>query len=72
MQGSYIASLQHRKVCDVPTYSKPCPQDFVIQFLTFALVVDTLLASLNQLVDSLTGLERILTTPIPFSYVQNN
>ncbi|KAF5391117.1 hypothetical protein D9757_003062 [Collybiopsis confluens] len=30
---------------------------------------NTLLAALNQLVDSLTGLERILTTPIPFSYV---
>lgn len=30
---------------------------------------DTMLAALNQLVDSLTGLERILTTPIPFSYV---
>lgn len=30
---------------------------------------DTLLASLNMLVDSLTGLERILTTPIPFSCV---
>ncbi|KAK0476345.1 Bestrophin, RFP-TM, chloride channel-domain-containing protein [Armillaria novae-zelandiae] len=29
---------------------------------------NTLLAALNQLVDSLTGLERILTTPIPFSY----
>jgi hypothetical protein len=29
---------------------------------------DTLLFSLNQLVDSLTGLERIRTTPIPFSY----
>ncbi|KAI0674238.1 UPF0187-domain-containing protein [Trametes maxima] len=27
-----------------------------------------LLTSLNQLVDALTGLERILTTPIPFSY----
>jgi len=27
-----------------------------------------LLNSLNNLVDSLTGLERILTTPIPFSY----
>ncbi|KAH9849426.1 UPF0187-domain-containing protein [Lenzites betulinus] len=27
-----------------------------------------LLNSLNQLVDALTGLERILTTPIPFSY----
>ncbi|KAJ7620988.1 hypothetical protein FB45DRAFT_928058 [Roridomyces roridus] len=29
---------------------------------------NTLLASLNQLVDALTGLERILTTPIPFSW----
>ncbi|TFK68071.1 UPF0187-domain-containing protein [Pluteus cervinus] len=29
---------------------------------------NSLLSSLNQLVDSLTGLERILTTPIPFSY----
>jgi predicted membrane chloride channel (bestrophin family) len=29
---------------------------------------NNLLASLNQLVDALTGLERILTTPIPFSY----
>lgn len=27
-----------------------------------------LLAAVNQLVDALTGLERILTTPIPFSY----
>ncbi|KIY53139.1 UPF0187-domain-containing protein, partial [Fistulina hepatica ATCC 64428] len=30
--------------------------------------VNALLAALNQLVDALTGLERILTTPIPFSY----
>ncbi|THU99022.1 UPF0187-domain-containing protein [Dendrothele bispora CBS 962.96] len=29
---------------------------------------NTLILALNQLVDSLTGLERILTTPIPFSY----
>ncbi|CAE6541156.1 unnamed protein product [Rhizoctonia solani] len=29
---------------------------------------NTLLSGLNQLVDSLSGLERILTTPIPFSY----
>ena len=32
--------------------------------------VDTLIAALNQLVDALTGLERILTTPIPFSWVK--
>ncbi|KAF9220379.1 UPF0187-domain-containing protein [Gyrodon lividus] len=30
--------------------------------------ISLLYASLNQLVDALTGLERILTTPIPFSY----
>ena len=29
---------------------------------------DLLIASVNQLTDALTGLERILTTPIPFSY----
>jgi len=29
---------------------------------------NALLAALNNLVDALTGLERILTTPIPFSY----
>jgi predicted membrane chloride channel (bestrophin family) len=47
--SSYVASLQQRKVVDVPT-------------------ANTLFTSLNQLVDGLTGLERILTTPIPFSY----
>ncbi|KAF4610301.1 hypothetical protein D9613_010471 [Agrocybe pediades] len=47
--SSYVAALQHRKACDVPT-------------------INTLLFALNQLVDSLSGLERILTTPIPFSY----
>ncbi|KIK93068.1 hypothetical protein PAXRUDRAFT_26471 [Paxillus rubicundulus Ve08.2h10] len=30
--------------------------------------ISLLYATLNQLVDALTGLERILTTPIPFSY----
>lgn len=30
--------------------------------------IATLINSLNLLIDSLTGLERILTTPIPFSY----
>ncbi|KAF8347412.1 Bestrophin, RFP-TM, chloride channel-domain-containing protein [Amanita rubescens] len=47
--SSYVATLQNRKILDVPT-------------------ANTLLQALNQLVDSLTGLERILTTPIPFSY----
>lgn len=31
-------------------------------------IIDTLLAGVNTLIDSLTGLERILTTPVPFSY----
>jgi len=44
-----------------------------ISALQFRKIMDTpstngLITSLNQLVDSLTGLERILTTPIPFSY----
>ncbi|KAJ7827138.1 Bestrophin, RFP-TM, chloride channel-domain-containing protein [Mycena olivaceomarginata] len=30
--------------------------------------INSLIAALNNLVDALTGLERILTTPIPFSY----
>jgi len=47
--SAYIAALQQRKQCDVPT-------------------INMLLNSLNALVDSLTGLERILTTPIPFSF----
>jgi len=33
-----------------------------------AATTSNLFAALNQLVDALTGLERILTTPIPFSY----
>jgi predicted membrane chloride channel (bestrophin family) len=32
------------------------------------LLADLLYLSLDQLVDALTGLERILTTPIPVSY----
>ena len=42
----------------------------VFNHLSFAnrLHPDALLMQLNSLVDALTGLERILTTPIPFSY----
>ncbi|RXW20404.1 hypothetical protein EST38_g5459 [Candolleomyces aberdarensis] len=47
--SSYIASLQQRKLTDVPT-------------------TNALFAALAQLGDSLSGLERILTTPVPFSY----
>ncbi|KAJ8515116.1 hypothetical protein ONZ45_g7418 [Pleurotus djamor] len=51
--SSYVAALQRRHAIDVPT--------------TITLISDLLIMSLGQLVDSLTGLERILTTPIPFS-----
>ncbi|KAH7890240.1 Bestrophin, RFP-TM, chloride channel-domain-containing protein [Phlebopus sp. FC_14] len=34
--------------------------------------ISLLFSTLGQLVDALTGLERILTTPIPFSYAQNS
>ncbi|KAG2004548.1 hypothetical protein CC2G_003097 [Coprinopsis cinerea AmutBmut pab1-1] len=47
--SSYIAAIQRRKICDVPTYTN-------------------FHSNLTLLVDSLTGLERILTTPVPFSY----
>ncbi|TFK34654.1 Bestrophin, RFP-TM, chloride channel-domain-containing protein [Crucibulum laeve] len=47
--SSYIAMLQRKKSCDVPT-------------------TNGLVAALGQLVEALTSLERILTTPIPFSY----
>jgi predicted membrane chloride channel (bestrophin family) len=33
--------------------------------------VANLTAALNMLVEGLTGLERILTTPIPFSFVDS-
>lgn len=66
LQSSYIAALQSVKAIDVPTTSKPHPFFFVSILTT---IEDALLGALNQLVESLVGLERILTTPIPFSYV---
>ena len=56
------------------TYSHRCQSSYVaalqrrqaISGPTEANLID----ALNKLVDALTGLERILTTPIPFSYVQ--
>lgn len=64
-QSSYISALQARKAIDAPTSGEhlhgrwpdlySCPSG-------------GLLNALLSLTDSLTGLERILTTPIPFSY----
>ena len=70
LKSSYIASLQSRKLLDVPTASTSsffCLSSTVGDFSFFK---DVLVGYLNQLVESLTGLERILTTPIPFSFVQ--
>ncbi|KAG1720376.1 UPF0187-domain-containing protein [Suillus lakei] len=64
--SSYISALQARKSIDAPTISMfllICSPPSVIS--SFAALLYT---TLNQLVDALTGLERILTTPIPVSY----
>ncbi|KAF8754772.1 Bestrophin, RFP-TM, chloride channel [Rhizoctonia solani] len=65
--SSYISALQQRKVVDVPTISKQSRHPPSEARLMRGL--DTLLLGLNQLVDSLSGLERILTTqsrsPLP-------
>lgn len=74
-KSSYIAALQRRKSIDVPTTSTsffPTPLrrgGIDVFFLTshYSIPLDLLTTSLNGLVDALTGLERILTTPIPFS-----
>ncbi|KAI3610776.1 UPF0187-domain-containing protein [Moniliophthora roreri] len=65
--SSYISALQVRKTMDVPTTSEFHLQ-FIFHEVRKLLCPDTLILALNQLVDSLTGLERIRTTPIPFSY----
>jgi hypothetical protein len=69
LQSSYIAALQNRKAIDAPTCSM-CLVDPEGNELTDSLCRPAnLILALNQLVDALTGLERILTTPIPFSSV---
>lgn len=67
-QSSYVAELQHRKVTTVPTASELGICNALFGNLRF-FYPDNLLGSINQLGDALTGLDRILTTPIPFSYV---
>lgn len=49
-----------------------CVSDTALDFFcldSYSLAIANLLNTLNVLVDALTGLERVLTTPIPFSYV---
>lgn len=67
-QSSYVAQLQQRKALDPPTASELLVSLIAIAFPHFHTSAN-LLNTLNQLVDALTGLERILTTPIPFSFV---
>jgi ion channel-forming bestrophin family protein len=69
LQTSYVASLQQRKAIDVPTTSM---SDHISKGMICGMLTtdqDLLILTVNQLTDALTGLERILTTPIPFSYV---
>lgn len=69
--GSFIATLTKRNSVDVPTRSElsqsSCHDVLVSDFCLFFHAA-SLLNSLLMLTDCLTGLERILTTPIPFSF----
>jgi putative membrane protein len=69
--SSYVAALQQRKALDPATASE---LSLSCQIGSQRLIIDhqyctaALMNAMVQLVDALTGLERILTTPIPFSY----
>jgi hypothetical protein len=61
-------AMQQRKAID-PSTSSACmcaPRHLRLLIMCAAALYN----ALNLLVDALTGLERILTTPIPFSWVQ--
>jgi predicted membrane chloride channel (bestrophin family) len=65
--------MQTRKVADAPTTSEYYQYQLdALEFTDIILPSAVLFATLNQLVDALTGLERILTTPIPPSCVFNS
>ncbi|KAF7976149.1 hypothetical protein HWV62_7459 [Athelia sp. TMB] len=56
-----------------PSFKRPSRDSSYVADLQSKKVIDVpttngLIAALNQLVEALTGLERILTTPIPFSF----
>jgi hypothetical protein len=71
--SSFVSALQRRKSIDPPTLSEPFPfvSDFPFSQCLWHSVTAVLHNSVTQLVDALTGLERILTAPIPFSCVLN-
>ena len=64
-QSSYVSALQARKATDAATTSEHLPERSPD---LHSRPSGALLNALLSLTDSLTGLERILTTPIPFSY----
>ncbi|KAH9912457.1 UPF0187-domain-containing protein [Fomitopsis serialis] len=77
VKGRTAARIRAKLRSKTVTHNLPLEVSFYMSSYVAALqsrkVVDpptatALIASLNQLVDALTGLERILTTPIPFSY----
>ncbi|KZT64724.1 UPF0187-domain-containing protein [Daedalea quercina L-15889] len=77
VKGRTAARMRAKLRSKTVTHNLPLEISFYLSSYVAALqgrkVVDpptatALIASLNQLVDALTGLERILTTPIPFSY----
>ncbi|KAH9829833.1 UPF0187-domain-containing protein [Rhodofomes roseus] len=77
VKGRTAARIRAKLRSKTVTHNLPLEISFYLSSYVAALqarkVVDpptatALIAGLNQLVDALTGLERILTTPIPFSY----
>ncbi|KZT02826.1 UPF0187-domain-containing protein [Laetiporus sulphureus 93-53] len=77
VKGKTAARIRAKLRNKTVTHNLPLEISFYLSSYTAALqsrkVVDpptstALMNALNQLVDALTGLERILTTPIPFSY----
>jgi hypothetical protein len=65
-QSSYIMAMQRRKLLDPSTSSAAYMRCAVYSLLIVGFAA-ALYNALNLLVDALTGLERVLTTPIPFS-----
>lgn len=62
------AAISHNLPLEISLYLSSYIAALQARKSTDVPTTNTLLTSLNMLVDSLTGLERILTTPIPFSY----
>jgi len=71
-QSAFVAELQKRKVIDVPTTSEPffnlLQSRARMTLPSHKITSDSMLAGINVFTDTLAHLERILTTPIPFSY----